>query len=116
LERRGHFYFGLTREMITLTMNSPSPAGRISVQVQNSGSATVSGVSIWMRVPENATSGWSASIDEAPVDLLERQHGNALFRVAVLPPLPAGASVELDVITEPRIFRDRFEPIAPAAL
>ena len=102
------------REMIVVEKNASEP-NRISVQVQNSGSSTVSGISIWILVPENSAGSWSARVDEAPMDLIERQHGDALFRVAVLPPLPAGASVELDLLTEPQIFRDRFEQIAPTA-
>jgi len=103
------------REAITVTTEHPSPAGKVSVQIQNSGADTVGGVSIWILVPDHATDGWNASADNRPVELLERQHGGALFRIAVLPPLAAGTSITLEVVTEPQIFRDRFEQIAPAA-
>ena len=104
------------REKLELETTLPGAPGRVSVQIDNPGSSPVHGASIWIRVPDGDDgSSWQARTDEGPVVLIERLHGEIRFRVAVLPPLPAGESVGLEVITEPRIFRDRFEPITPAA-
>lgn len=82
--------------------------GRLSVTAGNSGSRPIEGVSIWIRVPVGDDNSWTARLDGARTPLLEREHGQALFRVAVIERLEAGESVQLEVVREDRLFRDRF--------
>jgi hypothetical protein len=97
------------REQIAVeTLPGPS-TGLLAVQVDNTGESTVNGLSIWIRVPDGVTSTWFARVDGTPVPLIERQHGDALFRIAVLPELAADTAALLQVTTQTQIFRDRFE-------
>ncbi len=86
----------------------PAPSGRLAVLAGNPGSRAVEGVSIWIRAPAGNYGSWAARLDGRRVPLLEREHGQARFLVAVIERLEAGASARLEVIFEDRLFRDDF--------
>lgn len=100
------------REQIVLTPDSSRPGG-IDVTVHNPGSEPVAGVSVWVRVGEDDHGPWAASIDGQAATLLEREHGGALFRVAVVPEVAAGGDSQVRFVTRDAIFSDRMEAGVP---
>lgn len=86
----------------------PAGQGRLIVDAHNTGSQAVEGTSVWIRVPGSEGNAWAARLDGNPLQLLERSHGQARFRVAVIERLEAGESARLEVIREDRLFRDSF--------
>lgn len=100
------------REQIVLTPDSNRPGG-IDVTVHNPGAEPVAGVSVWMRVGENGDAPRAAFIDGQAAALVEREHGGAIFHIAVVPEVAAGGQSQVRFVTRDGIFSDRME--APGA-
>lgn len=98
----------IKREAITITgLTRHGP--HLSVRIDNGNPTGIEGVSIWIRMPPGSPGDWIARAGDQPVPLHHREHGQALFLVAVLPPMPGNSSLTLTVHSGSGIFLDRFE-------
>lgn len=86
-----------------------SPPDRVRLRVLNEGPVQVSGASVWVKVPFGEARPWFARIDGDWAGLVERSHGQSLYRVAIVGALAPGGEALVEVFTRRDLFTDQFE-------